>query len=56
VLSSKKAAYAEYREARKQMQELLIARKNVEAIFLGGASRSRRNSAGSRNNSINTDR
>ncbi|MCD8368142.1 MAG: relaxase/mobilization nuclease domain-containing protein [Clostridiales bacterium] len=33
VLSGKKAAYAEYREARKQMQELLITRKNVEAIL-----------------------
>ena len=33
MLSGKKAAYAEYREARKQMQELLIARKNVEAIL-----------------------
>ncbi|MCD8143516.1 MAG: hypothetical protein LUD83_09645 [Clostridiales bacterium] len=33
VLSGKKAAYVEYREARKQMQELLIARKNIEAIL-----------------------
>ncbi|MCD8231802.1 MAG: hypothetical protein LUD14_08300 [Clostridiales bacterium] len=33
VLSGKKAAYAEYREARKQMQDYLIARKNIEAIL-----------------------
>ncbi|MCD8160508.1 MAG: hypothetical protein LUE61_04865 [Clostridiales bacterium] len=33
VLSGKKAAYAEYREARKQMQDYLIARKNVAAIL-----------------------
>lgn len=26
-------AYAEYREARKQMQDFLIARKNIEAIL-----------------------
>ncbi|MCD8004410.1 MAG: relaxase/mobilization nuclease domain-containing protein [Oscillospiraceae bacterium] len=33
VLSGKKVAYAEYREARKRMQDYLIARKNVEAIL-----------------------
>ncbi|MCD8008537.1 MAG: hypothetical protein LUF68_06330 [Clostridiales bacterium] len=33
VLSGKKAAYAEYREARKQMQDYLIAWKNVEMIL-----------------------
>ncbi|MCD8051532.1 MAG: hypothetical protein LUE89_07630 [Clostridiales bacterium] len=33
VLNGKKAAYAEYREARKQMQDYLITRKNVEAIL-----------------------
>ncbi len=33
VLSSKKAAYAEYREARKKTQDYLIARKNVEVIL-----------------------
>ncbi|MCD8126760.1 MAG: hypothetical protein LUD82_04580 [Clostridiales bacterium] len=33
MLSGKKAAYAKYREARKQMQDYLIARKNIEAIL-----------------------
>ncbi len=33
VLGGKKATYAEYREARKQMLVLLIARMAVEAIL-----------------------
>ncbi len=33
MLGGKKAAYTEYREARKQMQDYLIVRKNVEAIL-----------------------
>ncbi|MCD7813755.1 MAG: relaxase/mobilization nuclease domain-containing protein [Lachnospiraceae bacterium] len=33
VLSGKKKAYADYRSARKEMQDYLIARKNIEAIL-----------------------
>lgn len=33
VLNSKKKAYADYRTARKEMQDYLIARKNIEAIL-----------------------
>lgn len=33
VLAGKKKAYAEYRIARKEMQELLIARKTIESIL-----------------------
>ena len=33
VLEEKKSAYAEYREAKKNMQEFAIARKNVETIL-----------------------
>ncbi len=33
VLSGKKKAYADYRTARKEMQDYLIARKNIEAIL-----------------------
>lgn len=33
VLSAKKKAYADYRTARREMQDLLIARKNIEVIL-----------------------
>ena len=33
VLKNKKAAYAEYRTVRKEMQDFLIAQKNVETIL-----------------------
>jgi hypothetical protein len=33
VLEAKKKAYAEYREAKNEMQELLRAKKNVELFF-----------------------
>ena len=33
VLSAKKKAYADYRTARREMQDLLIARKNIEMIL-----------------------
>ena len=33
VLADKKKAYAEYRQAKKDMQDFLIAKKNVDAIL-----------------------
>ena len=47
VLSRKKAAYKEYRDARKEMQNYTIAQKNVSMI-LGEESVSERNAQPSR--------
>ena len=33
VLAEKRAAYSEYRQAKKEMQDFLIAQKNVETIL-----------------------
>ncbi|MCD8133159.1 MAG: hypothetical protein LUE19_04815 [Clostridiales bacterium] len=33
VLSGKKKSYPEYREARREMQDLLIARKTIDTIL-----------------------
>lgn len=36
IVSEKKEFYSEYREAKKEMQELLIAKQNIEALFDSG--------------------
>lgn len=33
VLAAKKQAYAEYRQVKKEMQELLIAQRNIAALY-----------------------
>lgn len=45
VLRGKKAAYAEYREAKKEMQEYLKARKNVNIFYKGDAEKDEREPA-----------
>ena len=45
VLRSKKAAYAEYREAKRKMQEYSRARKNVTMIYRSGADKDDREPA-----------